>query len=148
MTRSHTILAAAAAMALNAAVAAEVQQNPPATTTTPPAATEQRPPAPQPLMDPERARRLYVSKDPKDHGLGVDFQRQIQQKAETDKRYAEVTKGVVDFSKVTFRSSVGDMDIPAYLFSRSRSAARRGTRRWSGCTAACTATGASPCGRS
>ena len=27
-----------------------------------------------------------------------------------------MTKGVVDFSKVTFRSSVGDMDIPAYLF--------------------------------
>ena len=40
-----------------------------------------RPPAPQPQMDPERARRLYVSKDPKDHGLGVDFQRQITAKA-------------------------------------------------------------------
>ena len=32
--------------------------------------------------------------------------------------------------------------------SRSRSAARRATRRWSGCTAACTATGASRCSRS
>jgi dipeptidyl aminopeptidase/acylaminoacyl peptidase len=27
-----------------------------------------------------------------------------------------VTRGVVDYSKVTYRSSVGDMDIPAYLF--------------------------------
>jgi dipeptidyl aminopeptidase/acylaminoacyl peptidase len=114
MTRSHVLVAAA--VALGAALTAEARQNPPAATTPPPAATQARPPAPQPQMDPERARRLYVSKDPKDHGLGVDFQRQIQQKAETDRRYAEVTKGVVDFAKVTFRSSVGDMDIPAYLF--------------------------------
>ena len=71
---------------------------------------------PQAQMDPERARRLYVSNDPKDHGLGVNFERQVQAKAETDKRYAEVTKGVVDFSKVTYRSSVGDLDVPAYLF--------------------------------
>lgn len=107
---------AATAIALSAALTAGAQQNPPATTTTPPGAAPVRPPAAQSQMDAERARRLYVSKDPKDHGLGVDFQRQIQQKAETDKRYAEVTRGVVDFSKVTFRSSVGDMDIPAYLF--------------------------------
>src|SRR5687768_15261454 len=79
----------------------------------PPAA---RSPRPQPQVDPERARQLYVSKDPKDHGLGTDFQSQIQAKAETDRRYAEVTKGVVDYSKVTYRSSVGDLDIPAYLF--------------------------------
>jgi len=105
--------------------ATSAQQNPPAKATTTPAAQapapqapapQARPPAPQPQMDPERARRLYVSKDPKDHGLGVDFARQIQAKAETDRRYAEVTRGVVDFSKVTYRSSVGDMDIPAYLF--------------------------------
>lgn len=82
-------------------VVASAEQNPPATTTTPSrAAQPQRPPAPQPAMDAERARRLYVSKDPKDHGLGVDFQRQIEAKKATDKRYEEVTKGVVDFSKV------------------------------------------------
>ncbi|HVH54956.1 MAG TPA: alpha/beta fold hydrolase [Vicinamibacterales bacterium] len=67
-------------------------------------------------MDEARARQLYVSNDPEDQGRGVDFERQIQAKAETDKRYAEVTKGVVDFTKITYRSSVGDMDIPAYLF--------------------------------
>jgi dipeptidyl aminopeptidase/acylaminoacyl peptidase len=114
--KPRTFLATVAALALGAVLTGRAQQNPPATTTTPPAAAQPRPPAPQPPMDPERARRLYVSKDPKDQGLGVDFQRQIQQKAETDKRYAEVTKGVVAFSKVTYRSSVGDMDIPAYLF--------------------------------
>ena len=71
---------------------------------------------PQPQVDQERARRLYVSNDPRDHGLGVDFERQVQAKAETDRRYAEVTRGVVDFSKVRYRSSVGDLDVPAYLF--------------------------------
>ncbi|KKR88355.1 MAG: hypothetical protein UU37_C0005G0001, partial [Candidatus Gottesmanbacteria bacterium GW2011_GWA2_41_12] len=71
---------------------------------------------PEPAMDPARARRLYVSNDPKDHSLGYDFQRDMDRKAATDKRYQEVTRGVVDFSKVSYRSSVGDMDIPAYLF--------------------------------
>lgn len=73
----------------------------------------QRPPV---KMDPERAERLYVSNDPDDHALGTDFQRAIQEKAESDKRYAEASRGVMDFQKVTYRSSVGDMDIPAYLF--------------------------------
>ena len=71
---------------------------------------------PEPQVDPERARRLYVSNDPKDHGVGVNFERQIQAKAETDRRYAEVTKGVVDYAKVKYRSSLGDLDVPAYLF--------------------------------
>ena len=71
---------------------------------------------PQVPVDEERARQLYVSKRPEDHAPGYDFQRDIARKAEIDKRYGEVTRGVVDFSKVTYRSSVGDLDIPAYLF--------------------------------
>ena len=67
-------------------------------------------------MDEDRARQLYVSNDHADHGRGVDFARQVEQKADDDKRYAQVTKGVVDFQKVSYRSSVGDLDIPAYLF--------------------------------
>src|SRR5690606_731784 len=67
-------------------------------------------------MDEARARQLYVSNDHADHGRNVDFDAQIRRKAETDKRYAEVTKGVVDFQKISYRSSVGDLDIPAYLF--------------------------------
>ena len=67
-------------------------------------------------MDEDRARQLYVSNDHADHSRGVDFQRQIDQKAADDKRYAEVTKGVVDFKKITYRSSIGDLDVPAYLF--------------------------------
>ncbi|HET7694565.1 MAG TPA: alpha/beta fold hydrolase [Vicinamibacterales bacterium] len=102
---------------LSAALAASVlpvsAQQPQQPQAPPAAAAAQRP---QPRMDPERARRLYVSNDPADHGAGVNFDRQMQAKAETDRRYAEVAKGVVDFAKVTYRSSVGDLDIPAYLF--------------------------------
>jgi len=76
-------------------------------------------------MDEARARQLYVSNDHADHGRNVDFEAQIRRKAETDKRYAEVTKGVVDFQKVSYRSSVGDLDIPAYLF---QPLARRGAK--------------------
>ena len=67
-------------------------------------------------MDEARARQLYVSNDHEDHGRNVNFERQIQAKAATDKRYAEVTKGVVDYQKISYRSSIGDLDIPAYLF--------------------------------
>ena len=34
----------------------------------------------------------------------------------TRRRYAEVTKGVVASKKVTYRSRIGDLDIPAYVF--------------------------------
>jgi dipeptidyl aminopeptidase/acylaminoacyl peptidase len=82
------------------------------------AATQQPPARPRaPIqIDEERARRLYVSNDPKDHSPGYDFQRDIEGKAANDRRYAEASRGVMDFRKVTYRSSVGDLDIPAYLF--------------------------------
>jgi len=79
-------------------------------------APPERQQAPEVQMDPERARRLYVSNDPKDHPAARDFQRDIEAKAKADARYAEASKGVIDFQKVSYRSSVGDMDIPAYLF--------------------------------
>lgn len=93
------------------AVAAAQQAPPPAA-----AAAQPRPQRPQPPMDPDRAQRLYVSTDPKDHSAGTNFQRDIEAKQKIDERYAEVTKGVVDFKQVKYRSSVGDLDIPAYLF--------------------------------
>jgi len=114
MKRSRIVLVSAA-IAVASVIPAPARQPP----QPPPAApTSSAPPAqrPEPEIDAERARRLYVSKDPKDHGLGVNFDRQVQAKAETDRRYAEVTKGVVDYSKVKYRSSVGDLDVPAYLF--------------------------------
>lgn len=91
-----------------------------------PAATAQRPPRPEIPMDPARARALYVSKDPKDHAPGYDFQRDLDAKAAIDKRYTDVTRGVVDYQKVTYRSSVGDLDIPAYLFQPLKTAGPKG----------------------
>jgi dipeptidyl aminopeptidase/acylaminoacyl peptidase len=84
-----------------------------------------RPPRPPVQMDESRARELYVSTDPKDHAAGYTFDRDVKAKAETDRRYAEASKGVMDFQKVTYRSSVGDMDIPAYLFQPLK---RRGAK--------------------
>ena len=86
----------------------------------------QRPPRPEPKMDPERARKLYVSNNPDDNSLGTDFQRDIDTKKQTDARFAEASKGVMDFQKVTYRSSVGDLDIPAYLFQPLQKRGPRG----------------------
>ncbi len=98
------------ALAIDGGIAAQSTQSRPQR---PAATAPARPAAP---IDEARARALYVSKDPKDHAPGYNFQRDMDAKAAIDARYAEVTRGVVDYSKVTYRSSVGDMDIPAYLF--------------------------------
>ena len=73
----------------------------------------QRPETP---MNPDRARQLYVSDDPADHARGYDFKSDMDDKKAMDERYAKASQGVMDFQKITYRSSVGDMDIPAYLF--------------------------------
>jgi hypothetical protein len=141
MTR-HTLIAASfAVFVFPSAVAAQ----PPAA---PPSQPAQRPERPQPPMDPERARRLYVSADPKDHSAGTDFQRDIDEKKKIDERYAQITKGVVDYQKITYRSSVGDLDIPAYLFQPLKKRGAKGHRRWCGSMAGCTATGTTGCGHS
>jgi len=73
----------------------------------------QRPETP---MDPARARTLYVSADPADHARGYNFKVDMDEKAAADARYAQASRDVMDFQKVRYRSNVGDMDIPAYLF--------------------------------
>jgi dipeptidyl aminopeptidase/acylaminoacyl peptidase len=124
MNRQQLWVAAMLTATVSAIGAQQAQtQNPPKPQ--PPAGAQQQPAGEQGRgrggrwqgpMDEDRARQLYVSNDHAEHGRGVDFQRQIDQKAAEDKRTAEVAKGVLDFQKITYRSSVGDMDIPAYLF--------------------------------
>jgi dipeptidyl aminopeptidase/acylaminoacyl peptidase len=109
------------AFALMAAGSAGPQQQSPQTP-----APQQRPQRPDTPMDPDRARALYVSNDPNDHAPDRDFERDIRAKAEIDSRYAEASKGVMEFSKVSYRSSVGDMDIPAYLFQPLQKRGARG----------------------
>jgi dipeptidyl aminopeptidase/acylaminoacyl peptidase len=62
-----------------------------------------------------RAESLFVSSKWEDHPPR-DFARDMAAKAQTDSIYRARSKGVMDFQKITYRSSVGDMDIPAYLF--------------------------------
>src|SRR5262245_12540460 len=45
-----------------------------------------------------------------------DFERQLQQQAETDKTWRAASDGVMQMEKITFRSRAGDMDIPAFVF--------------------------------
>jgi dipeptidyl aminopeptidase/acylaminoacyl peptidase len=80
-----------------------------------PAAAQQRPARGANVVDPERAQRLYVSNRHEDHPV-ANYEAHIRAKAQTDSIFAAVTRGVVDYRKVTYRSRVGDMDIPAYVF--------------------------------
>ena len=107
MTRMRTRCCAAAVVAAASTVLSAQQA--------------QRPVVP---MDPDRARGLYVSNRAEDHPP-ANYASAIEAKAADDKRYAEASKGVMDFQKVTYRSSVGDMDIPAYLFQPVK---RRGAK--------------------
>ena len=107
--RAHVIFAAAL-VAAAAAPSAQQAQSPPPAGEMPASASRPRPETP---MDPERARELYVSKDPADHARGYNFKRDIDAKAAIDAQYARASQGVMDFTKVTYRSSVGDLDVPA-----------------------------------
>jgi dipeptidyl aminopeptidase/acylaminoacyl peptidase len=66
-------------------------------------------------MDSARARQLYVSNRHEDHPLS-NYQGAIERKAVTDSIFEARSRGVLDYSKITYRSSVGDMDIPAYVY--------------------------------
>jgi dipeptidyl aminopeptidase/acylaminoacyl peptidase len=65
--------------------------------------------------DSARVDLLYVSNEWADHPI-ADYQRDIEGKARTDSIYTAITKGVVDYKKITYRSRIGDMEIPAYVF--------------------------------
>jgi dipeptidyl aminopeptidase/acylaminoacyl peptidase len=66
-------------------------------------------------MDSARMEALYVSDRWEDHPIS-NYESAIEGKARTDSIFAAVTQGVVDYQKITYRSRIGDMDIPAYVF--------------------------------
>ena len=72
-----------------------------------PPAQSSRPARPPIQIDETRARELYVSKDPKDHAPGHDFDRDIRNKAEIDRRYADLRLGLVDASLVALAEQLG-----------------------------------------
>jgi dipeptidyl aminopeptidase/acylaminoacyl peptidase len=47
---------------------------------------------------------------------GADFDRMLRDQAATDRRWREASVGWMRFEKVTYRSRVGDLDIPAFVF--------------------------------
>ena len=67
------------------------------------------------ITDTARAARLYVSNKPEDRPT-TDYAAAVRRKAATDSTFAARARGVVDFKKIKYRSRVGDMDIPAYVW--------------------------------
>jgi len=104
--------------------AAQAAQAKPAAQPAQPPAQRQNPRSQVP-MDPDRARRLYVPTDPAYQSIGHNYQRDVESRTAADARYPELCKGIIDYSKVSYRSSVGDLDIPAHLF---QPLAKRGPR--------------------
>jgi dipeptidyl aminopeptidase/acylaminoacyl peptidase len=116
-TRVRAAQAGVALLVLAAALPVAAQQT---RTRQPGARQEARRP-----IDMARAESLYVSADPADHPQR-DFARDMAAKARTDSIYTARSRGVMDFQKVRYRSRVGDMDIPAYLFQPLEKRGARG----------------------
>jgi microsomal dipeptidase-like Zn-dependent dipeptidase/dienelactone hydrolase len=72
-----------------------------------------------------RQEQLYVSKDHADHPQS-NYERAMEQKAEIDKQFEEACAGIIDYKKIKYRSRIGDLDIPAYLFQPLEKRGRRG----------------------
>lgn len=72
-----------------------------------------------------RAESLYVSADPADHPPR-DFAADMRNTVRTDSIYSARSKGVMDYQKIKYRSPIGDMDIPAYLFQPLEKRGARG----------------------
>ena len=108
-----------------AARAATVQQAPPPAGPQPPAQGRGRGRGQQVPIDEERARRLYVSNRFEDHPRR-NFEADLAAKAKEDARYPELCKGILECTKTSYRSRVGDMDIPAYLFQPLQKRGPRG----------------------
>src|SRR5476649_1495349 len=49
-------------------------------------------------------------------GQPPDFDKQLRDQADTDKTWRAASDGFMQMDKITYRSKVGDMDIPAFVF--------------------------------
>jgi len=78
----------------------------------------QRPQRPRQVvkMDSARAEELYVSNRAEDQPP-ADFERQIEQKKQTDSILAARAPGAYEFKKITYKSNVDGLEIPGYLFA-------------------------------
>lgn len=70
------------------------------------------------ITDTARARQLFVSKDTADlRGCEPNCATAIASRTATDSAYEARAKGVMEFKKVTYKSRVDGLEIPAYLFA-------------------------------
>jgi dipeptidyl aminopeptidase/acylaminoacyl peptidase len=69
------------------------------------------------ITDTARARQLYVSKNPADLAGCNDCEADIRARMRTDSTYEARARGVMEFKKVTYKSRVDGLEIPAYLFA-------------------------------
>lgn len=72
-----------------------------------------------------RAESLYVSADPSDHPRR-DFDEDVRRRVRSDSIYVARSQGVLEYRKITYRSPLGDMDIPAHLFQPLQKRGARG----------------------
>src|SRR5947207_11307641 len=45
-----------------------------------------------------------------------DFERDVREQAETDARWRAASDGYMQMQKIAYRSRVGDLDVPAFVF--------------------------------
>ncbi|MBC7897349.1 MAG: S9 family peptidase [Cytophagaceae bacterium] len=66
-------------------------------------------------MDSVRARELYVSNRPEDHPV-AEYARDLEGRKRTDSINVARSAGVMDYRKVTYKSRVDGLEIPAHLY--------------------------------
>src|SRR5262249_51641626 len=49
-------------------------------------------------------------------GRVPDFDRQVSEQAKTDQTWRDASQGFMQMDKITYRSKVGDLDVPAFVF--------------------------------
>jgi dipeptidyl aminopeptidase/acylaminoacyl peptidase len=76
-------------------------------------------------MDSTRARELYVSNKLEDHPA-ADFERDIAGRKRTDSINVARSAGVLDYRKVTYKSRVDGMEIPAHVYQPLKKRGPRG----------------------
>jgi len=77
------------------------------------------------VMDSARARQLYVSNRPEDHPQ-PNFENQIAQRMVAESTTVARSRGVLDYSTVSYKSSVDGMTIPASLYQPLQKRGARG----------------------
>ena len=59
---------------------------------------------------------VFVTAAPLAQGQAPNFDDQLQRQAQTDKTWRAASEGVMQMDKITYKSRVGGLDIPAFLF--------------------------------